>query len=378
MDSYNYYGKNNLPKRRSLLSYLITAIAGAIIGGMLVLIFAPTFLLQRVVPNDNNAGQSEGTEKIVIPAKTEVSQVTAVSKKVMPAVVGIRTTEYQYSMFFGRQKMEGVGSGVIVDKRGYILTNNHVAGMSASDITVSLADGRNLAAKVLWANEGLDLSIIKIDADNLTTAELGDSDKIEVGELAVAIGNPLGLRFERSVTSGIISALNRTIPMDDGTFMEDLIQTDASINQGNSGGPLINSEGKVIGINTVKVQTAEGMGFAIPINVAAPVVKSFVEKGEFITPYMGISGLDKEVASVYDFELDKGIYIYSIDNKGPAYKAGLRKGDIILEINGQPVNTTVALTVAIYKAGVGSQIEIKYQDGFKNIKTTTVTLGQYK
>lgn len=365
------------PVRRSFLSYFITGIIGAVIGGILVLTFAPAVLLGRVIPQ-NSAPQEQKSEEgnVIIPRKTEVSLTTAIAKKVMPAVVGIRTTRFRENMFFGRTKVDGVGSGVIVDKKGYILTNNHVANDGDSDITVYLIDGRTVKARVVWTDESLDLSILLINADNLTVAEIGNSDAIEVGEMAVAIGNPLGLRFERSVTAGIVSALNRSVPVDEEKYMEDLIQTDASINEGNSGGPLINSEGKVIGINTIKVSSAEGMGFAIPINIAVPVIKSFVKDGEFKTPYIGLTGLDKEIASLYDYTLEKGIYVLNIDVYGPAYKAGIRKHDIIISINNIPVNTLTALKQVIFSAGVGNSINIEYQDRMGNVKNVTAVLGE--
>ena len=374
MNNYNFYRDSNRPPaRKGLLSYFVVGIIGAVVGGMLVLILAPPVLLGRAVPKEETKPQEE---QVIINTNKEVSPVTAIAKKVMPAVVGIRTTEYQEDMFFRKRKVEGVGSGVIVDKSGYILTNNHVASKESAEIQVYLADGRNVTGTTLWTDPGLDLSIVKIEADNLTVAETGDSDKIEVGETAVAIGNPLGLRFERSVTAGIISALNRSIPIEEDRVMEDLIQTDASINEGNSGGPLINSEGKVIGINTAKVKTAEGMGFAVPINVAVPVIKSFVKTGNFVTPYIGISALDKEIASFYGYEIEKGVFVAQIDKEGPAYKAGIREEDIILEIDGSPINSVTALKRAIFSAGTGNEVKVKVQDKTGGTRNFNVRLGK--
>lgn len=379
MDNYNFYReKSKPPVRRGFFSYFMVGLIGAVIGGMLVLTFAPAVLLEKVASRDQEKNETGAAgEKIIIPQKQDVSLTTAVAKKVTPAVVGIRTTKYRDSMFFGRTKVEGVGSGVIVDKKGYILTNNHVADYQASDITVFLIDGSSVPARTVWTDSGLDLSILKIEGNNLSVAEMGNSDELEVGELSVAIGNPLGLRFERSVTAGIISALNRTIPVDDEKFMEDLIQTDASINQGNSGGPLINGQGKVIGINTIKVTSAEGMGFAIPINIAVPVIESIVNTGKFRTPYIGITGLDREIANFYDYKIDKGIYIADIDRNGPTYKAGMRRGDIIIKINDVSVNTMTSLKQQIYRAGAGSRIKVEYQDRFGSIKTEAVVLGEF-
>jgi S1-C subfamily serine protease len=160
-----------------------------------------------------------------------------------------------------------------------------------------------------------------------------------------------------------------------GQFMEDLIQTDASINSGNSGGPLLNSEGKVIGINTIKVSSAEGMGFAIPVNIIIPVVKSIVEEGGFKTPSIGVMGMDREIAAFYGYELDEGISISSIDWKGPAFEAGLRKGNIIMKVSGVPVNTLTTMKQQLFSAGAGSSVTVEYKDKNGAIKTSSIKLG---
>jgi S1-C subfamily serine protease len=211
----------------------------------------------------------------------------------------------------------------------------------------------------------LDLAIIKVDAVNLPAAVLGNSQQLEVGDLAIAIGTPLALQFKHTVTSGIISALNRTVqvPTERGqNFMEDLIQTDASINPGNSGGPLINANGEVIGINTIKVSSAEGIGFAIPIDVAKPVIEQIIKDGEFVTPYIGIVGFDKEIARYYKQEKDiqEGVYVVDIDERGPAYKAGLRIDDIITYIGEKKVTKMLELRSAIYSYKVGDKVGIRF------------------
>ena len=371
----NFYRGGNY-RQRSFFSYFFVGLIGAVIGGFLVLTFAPASLLGRAASQDNADNSKPAAQQAISPQVEEGSQVTTVAKMVMPAVVGVSTTKYEKDMFFGKTKVEGVGSGVIIDTKGYILTNNHVADMDSSSISVSLSDGRNVSARTVWTDADLDLSVLKIDAGNLTAAEIGNSDELQVGDLAVAIGNPMGLEFERSVTSGIISALNRFIPLNSNKFMEDLIQTDASINEGNSGGPLINSKGEVIGINTIKVKSAEGMGFAIPINVAAPIVKSFVESGDFKTPYLGISGLDRDIANFYDYKIDHGIYISAIDKTGPAYKAGMRKGYIITSINDTPVNTVTAMYQSIFSCGAGNKIKVKYIDDTGSEISTDVQLAE--
>ena len=196
----------------------------------------------------------------------------------------------------------------------------------------------------------MDLAVIKVDETGLPAAELGDSSQLVVGDPVIAIGTPLGLQFQHTTTAGIISALDRTVEV--GTergqnFMEDLIQTDASINPGNSGGPLVNIQGQIIGINTVKVASAEGIGFAIPINAAKPVIQHFLEEGEFITPYIGVVGYDKEIAHYYKQtdSLADGVYVVNIDPRGPAYKSGIRKDDIITRVGGKPVTKMLELAL---------------------------------
>jgi S1-C subfamily serine protease len=369
VDNNNFSRDGRIPFRNGFISHLMTACTGAVIGGLLVLAFAPAALM-GAQPKENRM-----QEETPVFVQQGYIPVAAAAKKVMPAVVGIRTTEFKMDMIYGTREPEGIGSGIIVDSSGYIVTNNHVADDRTDEIIVSLMDGRSFKGRIVWTDEGLDLSVLKINADGLTAAELGDSSKLIAGEQAIAIGNPLGLRFERSVTSGIISALNRTIPMEGGQFMEDLIQTDASINSGNSGGPLLNSEGKVIGINTIKVSSAEGMGFAIPVNIIIPVVKSIVEEGGFKTPSIGVTGLDREIAAFYGYELDEGIYISSIDWKGPAFEAGLRKGNIIMKVSGVPVNTLTTLKQQLFSAGAGSSVTVEYKDKNGAIKTSSIKLG---
>jgi S1-C subfamily serine protease len=211
----------------------------------------------------------------------------------------------------------------------------------------------------------LDLAVVKIEAQGLTAIPLGDASQLKVGEPAIAIGNPLGLQFQRTVTSGIISALNRTIKIEteeDTNYMEDLIQTDASINPGNSGGPLLNSMGEVVGINTVKVESAEAIGFAVPINVAVPIINKFIGTGEFIEPYLGVFAYDKEVIPYLDggIKLDNGIYIASVDEDGPAYKNGIRVGCIMTQIDGKEISTMMDLRSFIYSKNPGDVINITH------------------
>ncbi len=309
--------------------------------------------------------------------------VEEVARACMPGVVGISVLRPSGSMIFNSNGEEqwGVGSGVIVSSDGYILTNHHVAGGKSKRIIVSLADGRNVDGVTLWSDPVLDIAVVKINLDGLTALPLGDSSKLNVGEPAIAIGNPLGLQFQRTVTSGIISALNRTIQIEteDGiNYMEDLIQTDASINPGNSGGPLLNSRGEVIGINTIKVTAAEAMGFAIPINVTVPIIQRFIEEGEFREPYLGIFAYDREVAPFIDgklSELKEGIYVAHIDENGPAYKSGIRLGCVMTHVDGKPVNTMMQLREILYTKKPGDKIRVTHVSKGKT-EELEITLGE--
>ena len=350
--------------RKGFLSYVAVAVISSLITSLIMAYIAPVYLYGKIIPwPQSQGGGVQNQPQIIIPKGEQPNIATAVAAKVSPAVVGIVTVKLQRDFLFGYVKQEGVGSGVIVDSRGYIVTNNHVAGKEANTVTVYLSDGRKLDAKVLWSDPALDLAVIKVNANNLPTATLGDSDGVLVGETAIAIGNPLGLRFQRTVTAGIISALNRSLATQDGGILEDLIQTDASINPGNSGGPLLNEKGEVIGINTAKVTTAEGLGFAIPINIVKPVIKQIIETGKFVPTYMGIVPFDKEIAGYIEEnlpEIQKGIYVYDLDTNGPAYQAGIRKGDIITHIDGVEVNTNTKLKTILYGHKPGDVIKVRF------------------
>lgn len=287
--------------------------------------------------------------------------IVAVAQKVGPTVVGITNKGLVRDMFNRQVLMEqGTGSGVIFDPSGLIVTNHHVI-KGAKEIAVSLSDGRSVPGRVLGSDPATDLAVVKIDEANLPTAVFGDSDKNMVGEPVVAIGNPLGLEFKGSVTAGIISALNRSLDVGERTFR--LIQTDAAINPGNSGGALANADGMVIGINSAKINAngVEGIGFAIPINVAKKVINSILETGKVARPYLGVAMMDKDLAARYgyDLRLDKGILIVRLDSDGPAYQAGLRTDDIITAINGKPVNSVKELRAILDDTAIGSTLDVQ-------------------
>ena len=286
--------------------------------------------------------------------------VVRAAKAVGPAVVGITNKALARDWFNNPVQVEGAGSGVIFRKDGYIVTNNHVIS-GAKEIIVSLSDGRSLPGRLIGADELSDLAVVKVDADDLPTAEFGDSDDIMVGEPAIVIGNPMGLEFQGSVTSGVISALNRTLELDDRIIK--VIQTDASINPGNSGGALVNADGRVIGINSAKIARSgvEGMGFAIPINTVKDIVEDLLADGKVTRPYLGVGIFDKETAARYGYILnvDKGVYVENVTVNGPAYKAGLRRGDIILAVDGKEVNKVSAVRNAVLDKKTGDAVPVK-------------------
>jgi S1-C subfamily serine protease len=359
-------------RRPSFFGYFLSALLGAVVGSWLLLTFGPAALFTKFQQPAEpiQSTQPQAVEKVVETVKSDVSYSAS---KVMPSVVGIRTTTVEKGIFKNKQ-VQGVGTGVIIDSSGYILTNNHVAGANAKNITVSLSDGRDIQGTTVWSDPTLDMSIVKISEDNLTAAILGDSDSVKVGETAIAIGNPLGLKFQRTVTAGIISALNRTIEVEEGVYMEDLIQTDASINPGNSGGPLVNINGEVVGINTVKVTSAEGIGFAIPINIVTPVLESLKQKGSFVTPMIGIKGFDKQIAEYYNYSVDTGIYIYEVIKNSPAAMQGIKEGDTIVSVNGITVNTLMDMREALYKAGVGNTVKLQIKTALGTFNEVDVEL----
>ncbi|MGJ0845573.1 serine protease HtrA [Tissierella praeacuta] len=356
---YRSYEEKNEPKKRSFkgsfISYIALALIASIVGGLTSSYIGPN-LYGKVLPNPKNSQYT--ASPVNITTNDDINTVSAVAKKAMSSVVGITSVEVQ-QFFFSQQEVEGIGSGVIIDSNGYILTNSHVVGDgNAKSINVLFENGDKKEGKVLWNDSILDLAVVKVEATGLPVATLGDSDKLEVGEIAVAIGNPLGLEFQRSVTSGIISGLSRTIQVGQSNVIEDLIQTDASINPGNSGGPLLNSKGEVIGINTAKIKSAEGLGFSIPINKAKVIAEEVVKNGTYKTVYMGIKGVSVEE---YQYRLgiklstEKGVILLEVGQNTPASRAGLLNGDIILKIDDTEISTMNELKKALYKYKQGDK-----------------------
>ncbi len=294
-------------------------------------------------------------------------------ESVMPSVVGISGAAG------GDASAWNMGSGVVATENGYIITNQHVVGGS-DEIVVTLYNGATRKARMIWSDSALDLAVIKIDGERFTAAELGEAEKLRVGESVVAIGNPLSMQFERTVTAGIVSATGRTITVDNGGVpgtMEDLIQTDASINPGNSGGPLINSAGQVVGINTVKVSAAEGMGFAIPIDLCRPVIARIKNLGRFRTPYAGLYAYTSEAARyIKNVEgFSRGLYVAQLDAAGPAFEAGLRYGDIIVYADGREVNSMLAFRCLLFTHQPGETMTVSFLRD-DSLREVTLTLTE--
>lgn len=313
----------------------------------------------------NKNGQVESSTISI--KNNSVSTENAVAKKSLDSVVGITTVGVQENMFFQGRVVEGVGSGVVVSKDGYILTNAHVVqDGKAEKIEVLLTNGKKSSAKLLWYDTTLDLAVIKTDMTGLKPVEMGDSDKVQIGDKAIAIGNPLGLDLQSTLTSGYISGKDRTITLQNGLQMDGLMQTDAAINSGNSGGGLFDQEGKLIGINTAKA-SAEGIGFTIPINVAKTIVDNIVSGGSFEGVKLGISGVDVKTfqqATGQKLSIDKGIYVVEVVRGSSAQKAGVTRGDIITKVNGKEINTMSSLKKALLEVRPKQKGKITvYRDG---------------
>ncbi len=338
---------------------------------------------------DNNTYETERVQSTIkeqtVENKEENSEKVAdIIEKTTKKIVGISKLKNTGSSILSKSTESelGLGTGIIVSDDGYILSNEHVTGSKYSRCYLTLENGNNYEGTVVWSDVDLDLSITKINAKNLEYVDLGDSSKIRVGETVYAIGNPIGFEFRRTVTSGIISAKNRTIKLeesDKSSYMTDLIQTDATINPGNSGGPLIYPNGEVIGINTVKISSAEGIGFAIPINIIKPIIQSFKESGDFQEGTIGIYAYDKEVIPYlnlnFNINLEKGIYVAQITKNGPADNTELQEGDIITNIDSKELNTMNDLREYIYTKNPGEEVKLQIKRG-KISKEISIVLGK--
>lgn len=340
-------------RRTSIVFIIVISLISGMVGS-----FITSFVI------GNRAQNNTSKQNIVVTEEGKSQNVYhAVTDKAMPSVVGITTTTIDRNNYFAiPQESQGVGTGFIVNSNGYILTNSHVVSDGqASDVNVLFNDGSNMKGKVLWNDASLDLAVVKVEKTGLVEADLGDSDIVRTGDIAIAIGNPLGLEFQKSVTQGIISGLDRSIETEKSN-MTGLIQTDASINPGNSGGPLLNDKGEVVGINTAKASQAEGLGFAIPINTAKPIIEQIIKSGNFEKVTLGIKGIDVktfETATGTDLKVENGVYIAEIVANTPAQRAGIQTGDVITKVGDIEITSMADLNKSLYKYSVGDSTKIE-------------------
>ena len=356
----------------------------------------PSIRSQLLGASSNISGSgNSNTENSGYVSQTSLSNYSDTSiyaaNKILPSIVGIKV-EYNVNSLlsmFGRQTQNSTaqasGSGIIISEDGYILTNNHIVSTSsdsdfyevseATKVTVTLFnDETEYEAKIIGTDEQTDLAVIKIDKTGLTKAEFADSDNIKVGEFAMAVGNPLGL--QSSITCGVVSAVNREVTDSDGKTYT-LIQTDAAINAGNSGGALVNSQGQVIGINTLKLQGEgiEGMGFAIPINSTEDITSQLIQYSKVKRPYIGITGMDLDEQTAKANNLVEGIYVKAIDDFSAAEKAGLKIGDVIIQADGKDIKTMDELNEIKNSHQIGDEMTVKVnRDGEE--RDLTITLGE--
>ena len=388
--SYNKSSKNSSGFGKSVLLPFVSGVLGCTI--VIGTCFGVPSIKNKLIgtPTNNNSTQSDGYVKQISLENYSDTAVYA-ANKILPSIVGIKI-EYTINAtsIFGRtgtSTATASGSGIIISEDGYILTNNHVVSSSSSEtssyyqiseatkVTVTLFnDDTEYEAKIVGQDEQTDLAVIKIEKSGLTKAEFADSDDVKVGEFAMAVGNPVNMTS--TVTTGIISAVNRKITDSDGKTYK-CIQTDAAINSGNSGGALVNSEGKVIGINTLKLSGTgiEGIGFAIPINSTTDITSQLIQYSKVKRPYIGISGIDLDESTAKKYNLVIGVYVKSIEDFSAAEKAGLKASDVIVEADGKAIQTMDELNEIKNSHQIGDNMTLKInRNGLE--KEITLTLGE--
>lgn len=374
--------KKNKPKKgmgKKFFSYLIVGVLCTSLGGVASSIATIKYFNNKGISSPSTVqSNSEKTNNNTVKtsSNTVPLSVANIAKQVGPAVVGVSTKSITSIDMFGLpETQEGMGSGIIFNEDGYILTNYHVIN-GAKQITVIFnngKEGKEIPAKVVNYDSSLDLAVIKLteDVEIPAVAEFGDSDSIEVGESAIAIGNPLGKQFLGTVTAGVISAVNREVTVDGQT--QKYIQTDAAINPGNSGGALVNTYGQVIGINTAKIggSQIEGLGFAIPINTVKPQIEKLIKP--LLKIGISASNITENIAKRNNLPI--GIYIHQVEEFSPAEKAGLLPGDVITKFDGKTVKTVEEMNALKQKHNSGDKVEIQViRDG--KTKKITLTLSE--
>lgn len=397
--SYNKNEKSQKNKTGFGKTVILPFVSG-VVGCSVVLgtCFGVPSIRSKLINNSSSnisTSNSSSTQSNGYVTQTSLSNYsdTAVyaANKILPSIVGIKI-EYTVNTqsFFGRSSSSTAtasGSGIIISDDGYILTNNHVVSSSTSEsnsyyqitdagkVTVTLfGDETEYEAKIVGQDEQTDLAVIKIEKTGLTKAEFADSDSVKVGEFAMAVGNPVNMNS--TVTTGIVSAVNRKITDSDGKTYT-CIQTDAAINSGNSGGALVNGEGKVIGINTLKLSGTgiEGIGFAIPINSTTDITSQLIQYSKVKRPFIGISGIDLNAETAKTYNLVEGVYVKSVEDFSAAEKAGLKAGDVIIEVEGKSIKTMNELNEVKNSHKIGDELKLKInRDGTE--KEITLTLGE--
>jgi serine protease Do len=284
-------------------------------------------------------------------------QVTQAVEKLSESIVSVSSMRLE-RRFFGIVPLEGQGSGIILDRKGLIVTNNHVID-GASQVSVNLKDGRTFTGEVVGSDDATDVAVIRVNAEDLPAAELGDSEQLRVGQFVLAIGNALALPGGPTVSMGVLSAKGRPLPGSDFIF-EGLLQTDAAVNPGNSGGPLADLDGRIIGITTMMIPYAQGMGFAIPINTVKKIAQEILENGRVTRRWIGISGIDvtPQLARRYNLQTESGFLVAEVVPRSPSDHAGLRNGDVVVGADGNEVKHTKDLLVAISKVAAGGSIKL--------------------
>lgn len=368
------YYKSYTKKKSDFPKYFVVVVITA-----LLTLFADR-TIQKANEIDEFAQRLDLNQNMIVEEKEQVTYESEdYIENILNSTVGISLIKPTGSSIFNINLEEnwGIGTGVIVSDKGYILTNQHLAQKKGGKLTVTLNSGKSVEGKVVWNEENIDLAIVKIDETNIQAVKLGNSDNLKIGNEVIAIGNPLGVEFQGTTTKGIVSGLDRTILFEeDGekVFMEGLIQTDASINPGNSGGPLINESGEVIGINTVKITSAEGIGFAVPINIVKNVIKSYEEEDVFSEANLGIYAYDSYVIPYMETnnKFYEGIYVVSVDEGGPCGNTILEEGDIITKVDGININKMTKLREYLYSKKPGDKVVLSVEDG--ESKTLEITL----
>ncbi|MBN1289761.1 MAG: trypsin-like peptidase domain-containing protein [Actinobacteria bacterium] len=369
------------------------SVVSGIFAALVMLLMMP--LAFGVTPNDllsgklaelkESGGKSADKTVKVVSSGTGGVSVEDIAQKVIPAIVNIDVSSRRNNNSLFDYTEEGTGSGVIYGEEGYVVTNNHVI-EKASEITVTLASGEELTGRVVGADAESDIAVLKVDKSGLPAIKRGDSDTLVIGQLAVAVGSPFG--FEHSVTTGIVSALHRNVSTSsqvgaqETTVLTDLIQTDAAINPGNSGGALCNDQGELIAINTVIASSSggsEGVGFAIPINMVSRVADDLIAGKAVSHPFIGVWGqsISKSISQKYGLAVEEGAYVTGVISGGPAEKAGLKQGDIVVKVEGAKVKSMDDLVSEIRKRNAGDKMKVTYvASGGGGTKTVEVTVEE--